>query len=929
MRPIRNIDLLTRPASSVWTITRNVLAALCVIWLSTNLVFAQDEDEPGDETEETAEVDEAIEEVTVVGTRLSSPDQSQRIDVISQEMIEARGLSTAEDIIRSVPQNFSSINSATNLNFGSSAIDTNQGALGLGISTANLRGFGSANTLVLVNGKRIAGKAGTGEFFTNLRDIPAGAIERVEILLDGGATIYGSDAVGGVINFILKKDYRGGTLSFRQEDSSTGADQQRLTTSLGYSWGTGGITTNVSYLESSPVLTSKTGYTTKDYSPYFGGNQEYNFYHGGDLKSAGIGLSRWGPFTLTLGEGNDGRNAQPSDFRQATPDDWSTEIESDSTGSTEDLGFTIDIEHSITESFYVNAEYSRNNSYTNRRVTRFGQSSIEIPASNAFNPFGRTVWVSYNPQTEIDLGLLQLPAQVNDSTYDRLLLRASYFINPDWEIAVDWSTSDTSEDGTQWMFGTRQDSDFGDEALQARIEELLSSSDPNVAVNLFGDGTGQNPTIGEMVVPIARSLESSNNRTLEGFIRGQLREMKGSFMELVLGTEQRQEGISTQGSYFSSGLRSPTRDLTAYFAELRIPVVGLNNDIPLMDSLMVSLKLRHDQYDTAGANGSDENNEPIIVNVSFSNTAPYLGMHWVVNSDLTIRGSINEAFRAPTFGDLFGARTGRFQGAYDVLCQCRVPSAFLVYGPNPDLNPEYSDNLNLGFDWIPAAVPGLRVRLDYAQVDFQDRIAHSSELGDLLPLDVYAYLPQFFTREEDGTLIETRSISINIARRLSQTLDLNISKAFQTAYGSIVPSLYLHYVLDMYDQAVDGATKARFLEEIIGIDKYSLNGTVAWIRDNLSVDVALDYTPRYTNNAFENTSWRDIPNSEVGSRTTVDVGVKYSMDQGITLRGGARNIFNRKFPFTINSFGQPYDPTRVDLRGRVFFLDVTYEFNKD
>ena len=906
---------------------RYLLIALIALLLSSNLVFAQDDSDTGEATEEDIELN-IEEEITIVGTRLGSPDPSQRIEVITAEMIQARGLSTAEDIIRSIPQNFSSINSATNLNFGSSAIDNNLGALALGISTANLRGFGSANTLVLVNGKRIAGKSGASDFFANLRDIPVGSIERVEILLDGGSTIYGSDAVGGVVNFVTKKDYRGVKVTLRTENSNTGADQNKLTTNLGYKWDRGGITTNLSYLDSEPVATSKTGYTTRDYSPAFGGNQDYNFFSSRRLKSAGVGLSRWGPFTLTLGEGNDGRNAQPSDFRQATQADWSTAVEADSTGSTEDTGFTIDIEHNFTEQLYLNLEYARNTSYTNRRVTRFGQSSIQVPASNAFNNFGRTVYVAYDPQTEIDLGLIQLPNQENESTFDRLLLRGSYFINDNWEIALDWSTSDSSEDGIQWMFGTQQNRDFADPALEARIDELLSSSDPNVAVNLFGDGTGQNPTVAEMIVPISRSRDGSNIKTIEGFVRGKLMEMRGSHVELVVGTEQRSEGTTTEGSFYATGLQSPTRDLSAHFAELRVPIIGSDNNLPLVDSMMVSFKLRRDTYDTSGGNGTDENGDLIIVDVSFNNTSPYIGLHWEVNDDLKIRGSISESFRAPTFNDLFGNRVGRYSGPYDPLCSCFVPTATGVWGPNPGLKPEYSDNINLGFDWTPAAISGLRVRLDYAEVDFQDRIAHSGELRELLPLEVYAFLPEFFTRAEDGTLIEARSISVNITRRLSQTLDLNVQKVFQTSYGTITPTIHWHYVLDMYDQATPGSEKARFLNEIIGIDKQSITGGVSWLRGKLTIDLTADYTPGYVNNSFENSFFRTLPNTDVGSRTTYDLGVKYVMDRGFTLRAGGRNIFNRGFPFAINQHGQPYDATRVDLRGRVLFFDVSYEFDR-
>ena len=918
MRSRHTSDRTTDLALLVLGYLRSMLITLSVLLLSTNFVFAQD-DSDAEETEEVeAEEDGELiieEEITVVGTRLETPDPTQRLEVITEEMIQARGLSTAEDIVRSIPQNFSSINSATNLD-PNGGVDILPGVMGLGVSTANLRGFGSANTLVLVNGKRLAAKAGANEFYTNLRDIPVGSIERVEILLDGGATIYGSDAIGGVVNFVTKKDYRGVKITVRSENSNTGAHQNRVSSNLGYRWRGGGITTNLSYLDSNPVATSKTGYTTQDYSPLFGGNQQYNFFSNRRLKSAGVSSSPWGPFTMTLGQGNDGRNAQPSDFREATMDDWSTNIEADQTGYTRDRGFTIDIEQNFTENLYMNLEFARNKSFTNRRVTRLGQANIAVPASNAFNNFGRTMYVSYDPQTEIDLGLIQLPTQKNEGTFDRLLIRGSYFINDDWEVALDWSTSESESFGIQWMFATQQNANFSN-TTQARLEELLASSDPNVAINLFGDGTGQNPTIAELLVPFSAGGNGSDIETIEGFVRGELMEMQGSDLELVVGTEQRKEGNGAN-----------TRDLRAYFAELRVPVIGIDNNLPLVDTMMVSLKMRRDTYDTRGASGRDADGELNIVDVTFSNTAPFLGVYWEVNDELKIRGSISESFQAPTFNSLFGTSSGRFQGAWDPLCACRVPTATFIYGPNPDLQPEYADNINLGFDWTPLAVSGLQIKLNYAEVDFQDRIAGSFELRNLLPVEVYGNLPEFFQRADDGTLIEARSTSVNLTRRVSQTLDLNVLKVFQTQYGTITPTLNWHYVLDMFDQASANSAKTSFVDEIIGIDKQSIAGGVTWLRGKLTVDVIADYTPGYLNNSWETSPFRDIPNSDIGSRTTFDMSVKYVMDNGITLRAGGRNIFNRGFPFAINPTGLPYDTTRVDLRGRVLFLDVSYEFDR-
>ena len=583
--------------------------------LTFGVVYSQaqepaDTDESASEVEEEQEAEEEVDyddvvEVVATGTRLSSPDLSRRVEVMSAEEIAARGLSTAEDIIRAIPQNFSSINSATNLNFGSEAIDINLGALNIGTSTANLNGFGSSNTLVLVDGKRMAGKAGEQNFFVNLRDIPAGSIERVEIVLDGGSTIYGSDAVGGVINVITKKNYQGYSVSTRHEISSTSSDQSSVSLVGGYSWDDGRLAFTVSGQRSNPVNTQEAGYVTRDYSPFFGGNQEYNFNSEYNLKSAAVSTSRWGPF-LTINEDNDGRNVSASDYRAPTQADWATDVERQSTGATDDLGVTLEVNQEVGDNLRLSGRLAYNNSYTSRKVTRFGQSSIVVPASNAFNPFGRTVYVQYNPRTEIDLGMVPLPNQESESDAVALVLEGIYEINSKWHINASINHSATEAMTSQWMFGTQQDRDHGDDALQARIDELLASSDPAVAINLFGNGTGQNPTVAELVVPIAVSKETTEVRSFEAYAEGALMEMRGDTLELVVGMESREQAIKDKSSYRPIGVDRPSRDLTAVFAELRVPLVGKDDNIPLIQTLQLSFSARYDKYSTEGANGSDD-----------------------------------------------------------------------------------------------------------------------------------------------------------------------------------------------------------------------------------------------------------------------------------------------------------------------------------
>ena len=902
--------------------TLNVLLPVIVSFalVVTGFSYAQEEESNQSEEEDTSE----YEEIRVTGTRLPTLDPSARIEVITEEMIRNRGFSSLEDIVRNIPHNLSTINSQNNLEFGSSTVDSNLGALGLGNSTVNLRGFGSANTLVLLNGRRLAGIAGDENFLSNTRFIPVNSIAAVEVLMDGGSVIYGSDAVAGVVNIITKKNYTGGSVDIKSELSSNADPQNTFSANYGHSWDSGSFSISVSQEDRGSTSSYDAGYTTRNYSSQFGGNSEYDFRFEGDSHAGVVGFSRWGGGTqMTLGRGNDGRNATEDQFRPVTPDDYLDAPPREAAGSAEDRTIFFNIDQQF-GSLGLYGEYKTSQLDTAAKVTTFGESAIMVPASNAFNPFGRTVFVQYNTSTEIDLGVIPPPTQTNEDTSDRFVLGFDYSINDDWEFTLETTESKSKNNSMQFMFATRADRDFGDPAAAARIQELIASSDPNQALNLLGDGTGQNDTINEAIIPIAVSRDGTTIRSYESYVAGSFGNAPGGAFGLVLGTEQREEGVSTQGSFYPSGIPSPKRDLSALFAEFSIPIIGEANQTSWAQSLSISIQARDDNYDTRGANGSDDNDEPILLDVSFSNLSPRVGFNWEYDSNFRVRGSYAEAFRAPTFNDLFGTFTlDLTTSIFDPLCECFVPGR-LVVGPQPDLRPEYSDNWDIGFSWTSEALGNTFFELEYSIIDFQDRIAHSSELRNLLPAEVYGNLPEFFERAPDGTLLVNYSRRINVSRRLNKTVDLFVRKDFSTDMGQFTPSLTWSYVVDMYDEV--SGVKARFLDEINGIDRYQLAVQVDYVRNKFSGNLHWRYTPGYLNNSFDSPFGRDIPNVQVDSYSTLDINAQYQHNENLAIRGGARNAFYDEFPFVLNSSAKPYDARRVDLRGRILYAEVSYRF---
>lgn len=176
--------------------------------------------------------------IVVTGTNTRRENRASPVTVISRREIERMGSQTVQDALRTLPQNAGG-GSLETLIAGNPGDSASQFNVGLG-SGVNLRGLGSGSTLVLLDGRRIAPASGIADF-VDVSLFPLPAIERIEVLTDGASSIYGGDAVAGVVNLILRKDYDGAELggSFGQEHES-GMDERRLYATLGRQWSGGG-----------------------------------------------------------------------------------------------------------------------------------------------------------------------------------------------------------------------------------------------------------------------------------------------------------------------------------------------------------------------------------------------------------------------------------------------------------------------------------------------------------------------------------------------------------------------------------------------------------------------------------------------------------------------------------------------------------------
>lgn len=207
---------------------------------------------------DTTSSDSKVEKVTVTGTRIrgAAPAGSPVI-VIDRDEIDRSGAANVDQFMRTIPQNFSQVDGTTGLNNGNNQQAAANASLG---AAANLRGLGLGATLTLVNGRRLA-PAGSDGSFVDVSLIPLGAVERIELLTDGASAIYGADAVAGVVNFVLRKDFDGAQSAVRYGDTTRGGAEQFTASQLfGAAWTGGNALLSLEYDQQSPLDASERGF---------------------------------------------------------------------------------------------------------------------------------------------------------------------------------------------------------------------------------------------------------------------------------------------------------------------------------------------------------------------------------------------------------------------------------------------------------------------------------------------------------------------------------------------------------------------------------------------------------------------------------------------------------------------------------------------
>lgn len=695
--------------------------------------------------------DDTLETVVVTGSNIRRTDLESvvPVTVIDQSAIEVRNASLPVDLLTSLPSVVNLPENETRL--GSSGARGDNANL-------NLRNMGATATLILVNGRRMAINPMTAGLSqaVNVNQLPTFGVERIEVLRDGASSIYGSDAVGGVINYILKREFDGveATVRYGHPEAGGGESLQAgVTFGSSFAEGRGRFFGTLEALNrDSTDLTardfSRTALNAERAPPPFnnlGGPFDGRSTRGywptfriGTATAANYFRLVGGVPTLTNRGPN--RTDNPDFYLDLNQFGFASPEVKRGTAL-----FSAEFDLTDTLTAFADASYYQADSTMRRQPLALNAPTSDrlmvMPIDSPYNPYGSRF---YHPEGVANAdGSPRLTGAPRTISFTQMTIRdlAAETINTKADV-VRFSAGLRGEFGETWQWDSSvfynevngEDGAFPD-VRESLLQAAIARTDNN-AFNPFGytfkaqngavvaDQPYTNPqavvdSFSEVFARSARSYIASADLRANG----RLFSLWGIDVLAAIGAEYRREDLEDIRPPFSgenppsSGL-DPTnndfllhpprpdvfgdRKVTSVYAELVMPLVTAERALPLVQSFEVSASARYEDYSDFG-----------------DTTKPKVGLNWRPVSWLMLRGSYNEGFMAPSLAALYTSPRWTITAGAGDIDTYRNP--FLNEGPyvmrtyfggNPDLAPQESEGETFGFVLDVPFLEGLSLTAD-------------------------------------------------------------------------------------------------------------------------------------------------------------------------------------------------------------------------
>lgn len=921
-----------------------------------------------------------LDAVEVLGSRIRRTDLEgpSPVSAYNQDYIRSSGAMTLADFLGQIPQSYTGIASGRgsapdefNPDFGQRT-ETSSPAYNLvlgaadappaqtGVSGANLRGLGSGSTLVLVDGRRVA-QSGAGnrstdtrQGFVDLNTIPLGMIERVEVITDGASAIYGSDAVAGVINIILKKNYTGTELTSGYKATEHGGGRERnVSLVTGFSYGKLSGTIGVDYYDRQNLKASDRAYSKEQNhtnrvtginlatgTPRMGVDYRLNWGYPAVIQASGGTVSGnfdalpgvrvvfvpagatstpavnqfvptnavISPATVVNASGQ--KRANTAAFLDIVP-------EARRTGASGNLKYRID----ETFTTYANYRMSRNTSLFRSQPTTsitggFG-SAVSLPA--AFNPFNQNVTVamilpdwgstSQTVLTRDAAGVLGLQGKVGRTWR--------------WDLGGTWQR--------QTMLQTTRNFNG------AGFAGLLTNADPSLRFNPFIDATapGAPSQAAKLetlsVYPTINTASKTSGADLTA--DGDVVDIWGGTIKLAAGTSTALADVSsTSTTYSAVAVPVATRTTVtgaqrskAFFAEFFLPIFGKPNAAPLLRRLDFQIAGRQEEIG------------------DFSKTVPKYGVSWSPEASILVRASWGQGFRAPGVTEYLVAPSTVTSTLTDPR---RTPASTTGIiesrGSNRNPSPELSETTFAGIVYEPNYVKGLSLQANYydtAQTDVYQLIsAQNIILNEALFPDRVTRTAQTaadIALNQPGQIVGVNRVFVNYGKVVNRNLEFIAEyKLPWEQFGQWRVNFAATHTLEAIRQVAPGQPAVVLEEDTAAPPKWNYNASVYWRRGSWNASAFLWHLDGFKSNSAGSIFVVNSSSVTFNPTPAVDKldlrggydfknGIWRGYGKGLRVGVGVSNVFDKEPPFSDSVWGFNAGLHRQLILGRTYELSFS------
>ncbi len=913
-----------------------------------------------------------LEEVVVTGSRIPRKDivANSPTTVVSAAEISLASVVEIDRILDALPQTVGSNGPSTN----------NPGS---GTATVDLRNLGTNRTLVLVNGRRFIGSSTTG--VVDLNNIPPALIERIEVVTGGASAVYGSDAMAGVVNFILKDNFEGFQVGGQYGITERGDSQRyNIDFSLGtdFADGRGNVVISGNYFKRVQTSASERKFSEVAFAETTDGNGNPIFAPGGSttvlegrfnsntLDNLGV-LDTFGTAIGSLGviatdDGSARAFSDPEDRYNFAPDNalqlplerWNIS----------GMG-----NYQLTDQINWFAEMTFTNSTINRQLaaTPFSESGFQFSLANPHMPGAfRDVFEQMDTDGDgvvtsgIRRRMLEVGPRIETNT--RNMWRVVTGLNGDvgdglqWELFYNYGRSEETQ---------RQQNNISISKYQQGL--LVDPSDPTkcldpsggcVVMNPFGAGT-ITEDMANWVRVTASNLTTVEQQQLAANIAGDVFDLPAGAVGMAVGAEYRKETASqfndsvlNSGDIdgFSGGKDTVgSYDVKEVYLETIIPILS---DMAGAQYFGIEAGIRYSDYSTAGGV-----------------TSYKIGGEWRPVTDVKVRGLYQRAVRAPNVQELFLGSSNTFPSATDFCDTVRnsnrtdversfcialgIPEANIdthtqdniqiesLVGGNPNLHEETSDTWSVGLVYTPDAVPGLLLSADLYSIKIDEAIA---QFGGGLQSTIDACqnaldLSDPFcsvlsnARDAEGTLVEVSLLNQNIASREVKGIDFAASYGFEALDGDIDLNVMSSRLLEYKIQG-SPLLEASECAGAVGVRTVCGRANPLWrasaratySRDAWRASIKYRFIGAVTDErvALGSAGPSDLFRPNIGAQHYFDATVSYDVMEDMTLYATIDNLFDNDPPLIGDASRGNFntDAGTYDVLGRRISLGFRAKF---